>query len=189
MILNQSGPRSQAALFAFIDLLFLLVAFLVLFLIFMKTEKTEDQVEVETVQQRLATMEKEKSAIEAALAKLSPLIEQFALQEKKEVRRRQALAAREIRRKRRGMVKLSYRVEQDGTIVYENRKYTLEGFRREVVEPLRKSSWLAFRAFAPPETPFGVVVRFRRRLLEKAGEFDTYWDNLTNKRSKKTRGK
>lgn len=184
MILYQEERRSQGPLFAFIDLLFLLVAFLVLVLFFMKTEKTSSQVNMETTQQRLATVEKEKSAIEAALAKLSPLVEQFALQERKEVRRRQALSARDIRRKQRATIRLSYRIETDGTVIHDNKSYSLERFRKEVVVPYRKGNWLAFRAFAAPDTPFGTVVRFRRRLLAKAGEFDTYWDNLTSKKTK-----
>ncbi len=183
MIPHLVEKRSNAPLFAFIDLLFLLVAFMVLVLFFMKTEKTDAQVQLETVQQRLATVEKKKSAIEAALAKLSPLVEQFALQERKEVRRRQALAARDVRRKRRGMVKLAYRIEKDGTIVYDERAFSVQQFKKEGVDPYRKSSWLAFRVLANPDTPFGLVVRFRRKLLEGAGEFDTYWDNLTNKRT------
>jgi hypothetical protein len=175
--------RSHGALFAFIDLLFLMVAFLVLVLFFMKTEKTEAQVELETVQERLATVEKERSAVEAALSKLSPLVEQFALQERKEIQRRRALAAREIRRKLRATVRVSYRIERDGSIIHEGQRYSLEQFKRQVVDEFRKSKWLAFRAFATPETPFGRVVLSRRRLLKEAGEFDTYWDNLTKKKT------
>jgi len=175
--------RSTGPLIAFIDLLFLLVAFLVLVLFFMKTEKTEAQVELETVQQRLATVEKEKSAIEAAISKLSPLVEQFALQERKEIQKRRAMAAREIRRKQRPTVRLNYRIEADGRIRFEDKFYSIEQFRDQVVERLRASNWLGFHAFAAPETPFGVVVRYRRRLLKGAGEFDTYWDNLTRKKT------
>ena len=47
---------------------------------------------------------------------------------------------------------------------------------------LRKDRWIAFRAFAGPQTPFGTVVRLRRRLLKGSGEFDTYWDNVTTKK-------
>jgi len=50
-----------------------------------------------------------------------------------------------------------------------------------VVDPMREDHWIAFRAFAQPGTPFGTVVQARRKLLEGQNEFDTYWDNLTNK--------
>ena len=174
--------RSQGALFAFIDLLFLLVAFLVLVLFFVKTTKSEAEVRLEAARDKLATLEEKKSAMDAALAKVAPVLERFALQQRKDAERRRALAVKDKRRKARATVKVSYRIERDGTIIYQKRAYSLEQFKTRVVDELRKDRWIAFRAFAGPKTPFGTVVRFRRRLLKGSGEFDTYWDNLTTRK-------
>ncbi len=174
--------RSQGSLFAFIDLLFLLVAFLVLVLFFLNTTKSEAEVRLEAARDKLATLEQKKSAVDVALAKVAPILERFALQRHKEVERRLALAAKDKRRKARATVKVSYRIEMDGTIVYRKRTYSLKQFKTRVVDELRKDSWIAFRAFAAPQTPFGTVVGFRRRLLKGSGEFDTYWDNVTKKK-------
>ncbi len=181
MILPHIGRNYQGHLFAFVDLLFLLLAFLVLVLFFIKTERSSSQVELEQVQDRLATVEKEKSAVKATLAKLAPMIEQFALQERREVEMRRALAAREMRRRKRGTVRVTYRIRADGTIIHEDQEYDLQRFKAEVVDRYRAGHWVGFRAFAGASTPFGTVVRYRRKLLEGAGEFDTYWDNLTQK--------
>ena len=182
MILPRTGQQYQGHLFAFVDLLFLLLAFLVLVLFFIKTERSSAEVELEQVQEKLATVEKEKSAVKATLAKLAPMIEQFALQERREVERRRALAARDLRRRKRSTVRVTYRIQADGTIIYEDQEYTLQRFKAEVVDRYRKGHWVGFLAFAGPSTPFGTVVRYRRKLLEGSGEFDTYWDNLTQKK-------
>lgn len=174
--------RATGPLFAFIDLLFLLVAFLVLVLFFVQFRKSEAQVKLEQVQEKLAVSEEERSAIEKTLETLTPLIEQFTLKNNRELERRRAREAREIRRRRRTTVKVEYRIEKGGGIEYEGRRYTLEAFKKGVIQKLRKDNWIAFRAYAAPETAFGTVVQFRRDLLESSGEFDTYWDNLTQKR-------
>lgn len=173
--------RSQGPLIAFIDLLFLLVAFLVLVLFFMQMNKTDAEVELERVQEKLAVVEEKKTALEETLSRLAPVIEQFTLQKRKEAERRRAEAARELRRRQRSTVMLRYHIESDGMIRYDERRYTLEQFRREVVEELRRKHWIAFRAFAEGETPFGTVVAFRQALLKDSNEFDTYWDNVTRK--------
>jgi len=180
MQLINSEKRTQVSLFSFIDLLFLLVAFLVLVIFFMQIRKSAAEVELEKVQQKLSVVEEKKSAIEDTLTRFAPVIEQFTIQKKKEIEKRQAMAAREIRKRRRTTVKLNYNVDAVGKIIYGGKSYTLERFKSEVVEKLRKEHWIAFRAYAEPETPFGTVVNFRAALLSGSGEFDTYWDNLTS---------
>lgn len=174
--------RSQGPLFAFIDLLFLLVSFLVLVLFFVQLKKTEAQEQLEQVQQKLAVSEKRKSAIEETLAKMAPVIEQFTVKSKRELGRRRAREARAIRRRSRTTVKIEYGIEKDGRIRYKEKSYTVGEFNTKVVTFLRKDNWIAFRAFAGPKIPFGVVVDFRRKLLKNRGEFDTYWDNLRSGR-------
>ncbi|MCZ6841556.1 MAG: hypothetical protein O7G32_01855 [SAR324 cluster bacterium] len=182
MIVAPEEKRSQGPFIAFIDLLFLLVAFLVLILFFVRTTESEAEVRLEATQEQLAVVQKEKTVIEAALAQLAPIMEKFAFIEHKEAMRRRALAARDLRRKARPTVRLNYRIRQDGTIFYRNEQYSLAGFKEQVVDRLRKDNWVAFHALAAPATQFGKVVAFRRKLLKNSGEFDTYWDNLTRKK-------
>ena len=169
--------HSQGGLFAFIDLLFLLVAFLVLMIFFMQLKKASAEVELEQVQERLEAAEETKSVLEETLERLAPVIEQFTVRESREAEKRRAAAAKEIRRKSRTTARLNYSIEQDGSIRYNDRSYTMAQFTR-LVEELRKDQWISFRATASPDTPFGTVVAQRRILLENSGEFDTYWDNL-----------
>lgn len=183
MIFITGEKKSQGGLFAFIDLLFLLVAFMVLVIFFIKNIKSETEVRLESAQDKLATLEQEKSALDEALAKIAPLLDKFAINQYKEAERRRALAARDLRRKSRDKIKLSYRISADGTIMHRGKNYTPEEFT-QVVDELRKDKWIAFRAYANPETPFGAVVNFRKKLLKSSGEFDTYWDNVTSKSSK-----
>lgn len=187
MIFATEEKKSQGGLFAFIDLLFLLVAFMVLVLFFIKTVKSEAEVRLERAQDKLATLEQKKSALDEALAKVAPLLDKFALQQRKEVARRRALAARDLRRKARDKVKLSYQISLAGKIIYNKRTYTVEQFKKRVVDGLRKEKWIAFRAYTAPNTPFGKVVEFRKKLLEGSGEFDTYWDNVTPRKKLKRR--
>ncbi len=181
MISVVEEKRSQGPIIAFIDLLFLLVAFLVLILFFVKTNKSEAEVRLKSTEQQLAKVQEEKTTIQTTLAEFAPIIEKFAVMERKEALRRRALAARDQRRKARRTIKIDYRIHKDGSIAYDGRTYTLDGFKTEVVDKLRKDKWIAFRAYAGSDTPFGQVVAYRRRLLKNSGEFDTYWDNLTKK--------
>lgn len=179
MILNESRPRSLGPLFAFIDLMFLLVAFFTLLLFFMRGQKVEAERQLERTQQRLEAAEQERSLVAAAAAKLEPLFDRFMAQQRVEAERRRELAAREARRRGRETLKLEYRIGRAGEILYRQQSYSVERFRAEVVAPARRTQWIAFRAYADAETPFGTVVESRRRLLDDAGEFDTYWDNVT----------
>lgn len=176
--------KSQGGLFAFIDLLFLLVAFMVLVIFFIKNVKSETEVRLESAQDKLATMEQEKSALDEALSKIAPLLDKFAIQQHQNAERRRALAARDLRRKARDKINLSYRIAQDGNILHRGKTYTLDVFKAQIVDKLRGDKWIAFRAYASPETSFGTVIRFRKKLLKNSGEFDTYWDNVTSKDSK-----
>lgn len=173
--------RSHGPLFAFIDLLFLLVAFMVLVLFFMQMEKTTTVEKLEQVQEKLADVVEEKSAFEETLAQLAPLIEQFTVRNLKETEKRRAASAKELRRRSRTTTRLIYQVEKDGSIRYRGTLYSLKRFKNIVVATLRKSHWIAFRAQATPETPFGLVVSHRKAVLENSNEFDTYWDNLVDK--------
>ena len=184
MIFIAEEKRSQGGLFAFIDLLFLLVAFMVLVLFFIKNIKSEAEVRLESAQTKLATLEQEKSALDEALSKIAPILDKFALQQQKEVERRRALAARDLRRRSRDKIKISYRIAPNGKIDFRGGIYTVEEFKARVVKELRKDKWIAFYAYASPKTTFGTVVNFRKKLLKNSGEFDTYWDNVTSKDSK-----
>ena len=93
--------------------------------------------------------------------------------------RERRLANRRKRRAQRATARLEYQLEPDGRIRYKNRLYTLAGFRRDVVTPLRRRKWVSFRAFAGPVIPFGLVVESRRYMLRDGNEFDAYWDNVT----------
>lgn len=179
MILNEARPRSLGPLFAFIDLMFLLVAFFTLLLFFMRGQQVEAERELERTQQRLEAAEQERSLVMAAAAKLEPLFDKFMAQQRVEAERRRELAARETRRRGREALRIEYRIGGAGNILYRQQSYSVERFRAEVVAPARRTRWIAFRAYADPETPFGTVVESRRRLLEDSGEFDTYWDNVT----------
>ena len=182
MALRPEEKKTQGHLFAFIDVLFLLVAFFVLVLFFVRDREVEAVAAMEKVQEKLAAAGEEQTSFQATVTALSPMIEQFALRNNKEAERRQELAARDLRRRRRTTFRLEYRIERDGKILYKDRPYSLDGFRKGVVERLRKRHWIAFRAFAVPETPFGLVVNYRRAVLADRNEFDTYWDNLTKEK-------
>ena len=175
MALRTEEKKTQGHLFAFIDVLFLLVAFFVLVLFFVRDREVEAVAAMEKVQEKLAAAGEEQTSFQATVTALSPMIEQFALRKTK-------AAARDLRRRRRTTFRLEYRIERDGRILYKNRPYSLDGFRKGVVERLRKRHWIAFRAFAVPETPFGLVVNYRRAVLADRNEFDTYWDNLTKEK-------
>ena len=183
MALRAEEKRTQGHLFAFIDLLFLVVAFFILVLFFVRDRQVEAVAAMEKVQEKLAAAGEEQTSFEATVTALTPMIEQFALRKNKEAERRQEFAARDLRKRRRTTFRLEYRIEQDGKILHKGRAYSLKGFRKGVVERLRKRHWIAFRAFAVPETPFGLVVKYRRAVLADSNEFDTYWDNLTKKKN------
>ena len=174
--------RTQGHLFAFIDLLFLLVAFFILVLFFVRDRKVEAVTAMEQVQQKLAAVGEEQTSIQATVTALAPMIEQFGLRKIKEAEQRRDQAARDLRRRRRTTLKLEYQIERNGKILYKDRRYSLDAFRTGIVERLRKLHWIAFRAYASPETPFGLVVNYRRAVLADRSEFDTYWDNLTKKK-------
>ena len=181
MIFSRSEKRSTGPLFAFIDLLFLIVAFFTLLIFFTDSKRSEAEAQLETAQQKLANVADERDVYKSTMANLGPLMDQFMGQQRQQAERRRRMAARDVRRRQRPRVKLTYQIFENGQIVHEGRSYTLADFKQKVTDPLRKTSWVAFRAFALPETPFGAVVRSRRVLLEGQGEFDTYWDNRTNR--------
>jgi biopolymer transport protein ExbD len=179
MIASSPEKRSTGPLVAFIDLLFLLVAFFVLMLFFLHEQKTEAEAQLEQTQQQLETVRARKSAVEAMIGELQPFMGEITMLRKAEEERRRAEAARELRQRSKTTFRLEYEVLADGDILYRERAFPLHRFAAEIVEPLRGSHWIAFRGYARPETPFGRVVQSRRVLLENRQEFDTYWDNLT----------
>lgn len=181
MIAQRTEKRSSGPLFAFIDLLFLIVAFFTLLIFFTDTKRSEVEAELEETQQQLAAVVEERDVYQATMANLGPLMEQFMSQQRREAERRRELAARDLRRRQRPRVRVEYQITEQGRIAYQDRLYTLEEFKAQVIDPLRETSWIAFHGFARPETPFGTVVHSRRVLLRGQGEFDTYWDNLTRR--------
>lgn len=179
MIPKPREQRSQGPLIAFIDLLFLLVAFFTLLLFFIQQERTVAQEELVQTQEQLEELEQERTTVDAVIESLEPFMEQLAsLREAKDEKRRHE-DAKARRRAIRDRVRIEYEVDRDGAILYKDRKISLDLFVTQVVEPTRKRHWITFRGFAHPDTPFGKVVESRRRLLENQAEFDTYWDNLT----------
>ncbi|HUJ77319.1 MAG TPA: hypothetical protein VL359_20810, partial [bacterium] len=92
---------------------------------------------------------------------------------------RTAQVQRETLRLSRPIVRLDYQLLPGNRVLYQGRQYALGRFKSQVVDPLRAHNWIAFRAYAPPQIPFGQVVASRRLLLDNGGDFDTYWDNLT----------
>lgn len=181
MIAQRTEKRSSGPLFAFIDLLFLIVAFFTLLIFFTDTKRSEAEAELEEAQQQLAAVVEERDVYQATMANLGPLMEQFMSQQRREAERRRELAARDLRRRQRPRVRVDYQITEQGRIDYQGRSYALEEFKAEVIDPLRETSWIAFHGAALPDTPFGTVVRSRRVLLRDQGEFDTYWDNLTRR--------
>jgi Ni/Co efflux regulator RcnB len=182
--------RSWGPLIATIDLLFLVVAFFALLLFFVQQQKQNAVAQLEQVQATVSGGGEAPSAPDAAqpasaaataadsqqlIARLQHLME-LQGQETERQRERQA---REERRGRRETSKLEYQVLPGGRIGYQGHSYAPADFRRQVVQPLRDAHWVALRAYAPQQTPFGDVVASRRLLLENGGEFDTYWDNVT----------
>ena len=172
--------RSQGPLVATIDLLFLLICFFVLLLFFMQQQRTQAQTDLEALQQTLARITGEQeSDVREALTKIEPLLEMFMVRQREEVERQRKLTARDVRRRQRETVRLEYSVLPGNRIQYEGRTYSVSEFRARVVNQLRRGNWIAFRATANPETPFGEVVAHRQLVLENMSEFDTYWDNVS----------
>lgn len=176
-----SERRSTGPLVAFIDLLFLLVAFFVLMLFFLQEQKTVAEANLEQTQQQLETVQAQKSTAERVLEDLEPYMGKITALQKEEAERRRAAEARKLRRAKKETFRLDYEVLPNGRIGYDGKTYALRTFSDRVVEPLREKHWIAFRAVAQPQTPFGTVVQSRRVLLENQQEFDTYWDNLSSR--------
>ena len=172
--------RSQGPLVATIDLLFLLLCFFLLIMFFQQKNKSSAEAQLEAAQQTLARVTGEPPAnVPKMLQTLEPVLQTFMVQQRQEAERQRELVARELRRQERETVKLSYHILPGNRVVYEARAYSMADFKAKVVDPLRADKWIAFRALARPETPFGEVVAGRRVLLDNSGEFDTYWDNVT----------
>ena len=127
-------------------------------------------------------MEREKSVVESVVESLEPFMEKLtALRQTDELKRRRE-EEKAKRRRAQQRVRVEYQIMKDGTILHEGKAVALDMFVTQIVTPLRRRNWITFRGYARPETPFGLVVETRRRLLENQGEFDTYWDNLTRER-------
>jgi hypothetical protein len=178
MIAWEPEKRSTGPLVATIDLLFLTVAFFVLMLYFVQQQRSQAVQNLQTAQEQLEAVSEEKSSIERVMEEVQPFLPKIEALQKADVERRRADEARAARKRQKEGQRMEYQVLPDGTIGYEGKSFGLDQFAREIVEPLREKHWIAFRAFAPPETPFGTVVESRRLLLAGQGEFDTYWDNL-----------
>jgi hypothetical protein len=176
-----SERKSWGPLIATIDLLFLVLAFFTLLLFFVQKEREQARVKLERVEGSLAAALPEGIVSpEARGNAMVELVERLMAIQKVEQDRQAKLERQEERRQMRRTVRINYEVLPGGRIVYEGRTYSPSEFRSQVVAPLRRSNWLAFRAYAAAETPFGEVVATRRQLLENGAEFDTYWDNLTD---------
>ena len=179
MIIATEEKKSNSALIVFIDLLFLLIAFFTLLLFFLQERHRISEKNLDAVEKSLSQITGKEMAIPEALAKLETFVKKYVSEEELAKQRERKLANRRKRHAQRITTRLEYKLEPDGHIRYQNRLYTLAGFRRDVVTPLRRRKWVSFRAFASPQTPFGLVITSRRFMLRDGNEFDTYWDNVT----------
>ena len=179
MIIATEEKKSNSSLIVFIDLLFLLIAFFTLLLFFLQERHRISEKNLDAVEKSLSQITGKEMAIPEALAKLETFVKKYVSEEELAKQRERKLADRRKRRAQRITTRLEYKLEPDGRIRYQNRLYTLAGFRRDVVTPLRRRKWVSFRAFASPQTPFGLVITSRRFMLRNGNEFDTYWDNVT----------
>lgn len=182
-MLSLDEKKSQGPLIAFIDLLFLLVAFFILILFFVQNEKTKTEATLENIKENLAEVDMQHSTTTEVLNALGPMVEKFVEQKKREAEKERELSAKDLKKQSKGTIKVTYRLTSEGNIIFDNKTYSLKDFKQKIVRQLRKHKWVAFRAYASPETPFGKVVELRKILLENRGEFDTYWDN-TSERAK-----
>jgi hypothetical protein len=179
MSLAPSERKSWGPLIATIDLLFLVVAFFTLLLFFVQKERAQTQVRLNQVEESLAAALPPSAETEEQRGNaLVTLVERLMTVQKAEQLREVQAQQREERRKTRPTMRVNYQVLPGGKILYDGQTYTPAEFKAHVIDPSRQGSWLAIRAHAPPETPFGEVVAMRKLLLENGGEFDTYWDNL-----------
>lgn len=178
MSLVPSERKSWGPLIATIDLLFLVVAFFTLLLFFVQRERQQAEYQLSRVQESAGTLSMAAESAETRGNALVTLVERLMTLQKEDQDRQVQVQRQEERRRTRATVRVNYEVRPDGRIVYEGKAYAPREFRSQVVVPLRKDRWLALRAHAPPDTPFGEVVATRKLLLENGGEFDTYWDNL-----------
>ena len=179
MIIATEEKKTNGALIVFVDLLFLLIAFFTLLLFFLQERHRISEKNLDAVEKSLSQITGKEMAIPEALAKLETFVKKYVSEEELAKQRERKLADRRKRRAQRITTRLEYKLEPDGRIRYQNRLYTLAGFRRDVVTPLRRRKWVSFRAFAGPQTPFGLVITSRRFMLRNGNEFDTYWDNVT----------
>ena len=177
-MLSPEEKSSRGPLIAFIDLLFLMVSFFVLLLFFVQHRQQLTEQQLQTMQQNLARITGEQVDVPKALQTLEQIADRFAAAQQAEQERERQLAERTRRKAQRNTVRLEYAIGPDGAIRYQGKAYKVDAFMKQVVEPLRKDHWVAFRAYAAAATPFGTVVEHRRALLQDASEFDTYWDNV-----------
>ena len=180
MSLVPSERKSWGPLIATIDLLFLVVAFFTLLLFFVQKEREHAKVQVSQMEEALKAGLPEATPPEQQGSAMVQLVERLMTIQKDEKDRQAQIAQREERRRMRSIEKVNYEVLPGGSIVYEGRTYRADEFKSLVIDPARRTHWLAIRAYALPETPFGQVVAMRKLLLDNGGEFDTYWDNLAD---------
>lgn len=188
MITVSEERRSQGPLIVFIDLLFLLIAFFVLMLFFVRGHQEVSEQALETMQKNLARITGEEMNVPEALTQLETMVDRFMADQDRVLAQQREIALKRQRRARRETFVLEYTINDRGEVLYEHRLFTPQRFLRDVVEPMRETYWVAFRASADPKTPFGQVIANRRILLRDSNEFDTYWDNISRKRSKEGKG-
>ncbi len=181
MIIAGEEKKSQGPLIVFIDLLFLLVAFFVLLLFFIQSRQDISDQEMEQVEKSLARITGEEVSLPKALSQLETIVDRFLSDQEQDRERQRQLARRRQRKASRKSVRLEYNITSEGNFLYEGGTYSPARFMARVVNPLREKSWITFRGYASPETPFGKVIATRRLLLKDSNEFDTYWDNISRK--------
>lgn len=170
--------KTTGNLVAFIDLLFLMICFFV-FLLNQTGKKSEvREMFIESVQEQLIKTREKYQSAKKKIEYLQPLAE-TALQTVEEKKLAEAKRLAKFRRfQMRPVEILTCHITKVGTIIYQDKEMTTQQFFDEVVSPLRETSWIAFRAYAEPQVPFGMIIEVRKNILKNKGEFDTFWSNL-----------
>ncbi len=169
--LNKNEKQSQAALVTFVDLLFLMVAFMVLLLVLIQ-ERSQSIQKFEAVQEALSSVVGRNLSAPETLETLRPALEQLQQQKRRQSQRAQQRATRTT-------IVVRYALKQNGSILYEGVHYpSTQAFVQKIIAPLRTKHWLGLRASVEADTSFSQVVASRKQILQKRTPFDTYWDNL-----------
>jgi hypothetical protein len=170
--------KSTGALFAYIDLLFLVICFFLLLLTNAGKQSEEQKSEVSIVKEQLKELQKKYILATQRLQILEPLAAKAQAIEKNELHERQIAKARKVRKGRKKVARILYQVLVGEKVQHQGKVISVYYFLNHIINPLRKNSWIALRSSASSSIPFGDVVKIRKILLKDQGEFDTFWSSV-----------